>query len=69
MPVIVPSACYSWESGQGNGKRILPPNEEGFWAKSLLSLIRVGFGMCKEKVFRGGSPNATVFEYMTLRIK
>lgn len=24
MPVIVPAACYSWEFGQGNGKRLLP---------------------------------------------
>lgn len=23
MPVIIPTACYSWEFGQGNGKRFL----------------------------------------------
>lgn len=45
--MITPTACYSWEFGQGNGKRLLSKQEiteEGFWAKPLLSLIRAGLG-------------------------
>lgn len=54
MPVIVPAVCYSWELGPGNGKRLLHKKEiteEGYWAKPLLSLIRAGVVMCKDKVF------------------
>lgn len=27
MPVIIPTACYSWEFGQGSGKRLLSKQE------------------------------------------
>lgn len=55
MPVIVPVVCYSWEFGQGIGKRLVPKKEiteEGFWVKPLLSLVRAGIGRCKDKAFR-----------------
>jgi len=69
MPAVVPAGCYSWEFGQGIGKRLLPKKEiteEGFWAKPLLSLVRAGIWRCKDKVFKKKSP---VFENRILGIK
>lgn len=69
--MIIPTACHSWEFGQGNGKRLLSKQEITEEVSGLnLCYHSSGLGLeDRRRFFKEKNPNKHVFENRTLGIK